>query len=80
MGNTVLRVNQPSLRYLYPLCYSHVPPLFLFFHLLSSSACLFGTQIYKNPPLVPLVQHTPFNFVANYCFEAEATANTAVKI
>ena len=80
MGNTVLRVKQPSLTYLYPFSY---PYICLLFHLVSSSACLFGVQLsfqfvalYRHLPLVPLAHHTLFNFVANYCFEAEATPST----
>ena len=65
MGNTVLRVKQPPLRYLYPL----MCPLFLFFH-----TFLFGIQLsfqfealYRHLPLVPLayIPSTLSNFVAN---------------
>ena len=77
MGNTVLRVKQSSLRYLHPL----MCLLFLFFH-----TCLFGIQLsfqlvalYGHLPLLPLAyQSTLFNFVVNYCFEAEATPSTTV--
>ena len=53
MGNTVFRVKQPSLRYLYPL----MCLLFLFFH-----TCLFG--ILLSFQLVALYRHLPFVLLA----------------
>ena len=51
MGNTLLRVKQPSLRYLYPSSYSYMSPISSFIFICLSFQFV---ALYRHFPLVPL--------------------------